>query len=349
MGPPVVIAAVGLALAAYFLMPSRYVSTASMVLTVPATGGTLETEPQNRPGLTNPLLQFNDALRTTAGILILATNTPDVYAEIGAPENGPTAVIINDGRTNPDLLGISTNGPFVYVEVESDSPATVREVMRKAQLRVRLELAKRQTALDAPISTHIAIMDVMPPSTPKAAIGDRLTVAAFGGAFGVVGGMGLAYAVQRVRSARRAGADVAPEPAPEPSPSEEPAEASQGVWAEVVAEQPVAEGAAAVNGSRSRLPMMSGFPLTVDELAEETTGPIQVIKTDAEPAGDGPADPAPADPAPAEVEPVQASAVPEKAEPEKDGPEKDGPKEDRPEEDKPDEDGPKKGQLDSTT
>lgn len=281
VGPPVVIAAIGLALAAYFLMPSRYVSTASMVLTVPATGGTLETEPQSRTGLTNPLLQFNDALRTTAGILILATNTRDVYAELGAPENGPTAVVVNDGRTNPDLLGISTNGPFVYVEVESDSPATVREVMRKAQLRVRLELAKRQTALDAPISTHIGIMDVMPPTTPRASIGDRLAAAGFGGVLGVVGGLGLAYAVQRIRSTRRAGTDSSP--APEPSEdSTEAEEAEQGVWAEVVAEQPVADGVPAVNGSRSRLPMMSGFPLTVDELAEETTGPIQVIETEQE-------------------------------------------------------------------
>ncbi|MEV5893125.1 hypothetical protein [Nonomuraea fuscirosea] len=343
MGPPVVIAAIGLALAAYFLMPSRYVSTASMVLTVPATGGTLETEPQNRPGLTNPLLQFNDALRTTAGILILATNTPDVYAEIGAPENGPTAVTINDGRTNPDLLGISTNGPFIYVEVESGSPATVREVMRKAQLRVRVELAKRQTALDAPISTHIAIMDVMLPSTPKAAVGDRLTVAAFGGAFGIVGGMGLAYAVQRIRSARRA---TEADPSPEPLPDSE--EAEQGVWAEVVAEQPVVEGAPAVNGSRSRLPMMSGFPLTVDELAEETTGPIQVIKTDAEPSET--ADFEPVEPAPAEASAVSVEAEPEKAEPEKEEPEKEEPEKEEPEKDGgPDEDGPKNGQLDSTT
>lgn len=312
VGPPVVIAAIGLALAAYFLMPSRYVSTASMVLTVPATGGTLETEPQSRTGLTNPLLQFNDALRTTAGILILATNTRDVYAELGAPENGPTAVVINDGRTNPDLLGISTNGPFVYVEVESDSPATVREVMRKAQLRVRLELAKRQTALDAPISTHIGIMDVMPPTTPRASIGDRLAAAGFGGVLGIVGGLGLAYAVQRIRSTRRAGTDASSSPAPEPSEdSTEAVEAEQGVWAEVVAEQPVADGVPAVNGSRSRLPMMSGFPLTVDELAEETTGPIQVIETEQE----------------------------------KDESEKD----DGPDEDGPDEDGPKEGQLDSTT
>ncbi|WP_442937681.1 hypothetical protein, partial [Nonomuraea sp. SBT364] len=201
--------AIILALAGYFLMPSRYVSTASMVLTVPATGGTLETEPRQKPGLTNPLLQFNDALRTTAGILILATNTPEVAAEIGVTEDGPTAVTINDGRTNPDLLGISTNGPFVYVEVESTSPAVVRDVMRKAQQRVRLELAKRQVDLEAPVSTHIGILDVMPASSPKPVITDGLMMAAGGGLLGVVAGFGIAYAIPRLRPSR-------PEPAPAP-------------------------------------------------------------------------------------------------------------------------------------
>lgn len=297
VGPPVVLAAVGLALAAYFLMPGRYVSTASMVLTVPATGGTLETQPAGKPGLTNPLLQFNDALRTTAGILILATNTADVYKEVGAPESGPTSVTINDGRTNADLLGISTNGPFIYIEVESDDPATVREVMRKAQQRVRLELARRQTALDAPISTHIGIMDVMPPSGPRAALGDRLTLAAFGGVFGVVAGIGVAYGIQRVRWSR-AQAETVPEAGPQAGPQagpEQGLEREPEVWAEVVAEQPGARGGAgepppaALNGSRP-YPTVPGFPMTVDELAVEQTGPIQVVKPDDEPKtedGDG--------------------------------------------------------------
>ncbi|TDE41344.1 hypothetical protein E1295_30645 [Nonomuraea mesophila] len=223
IGPPAAVVAIGLALAAYFLVPSRYVSTASMVLTVPATGGTLETGPQQRIGLTNPLLQFNDALRTTAGILILSTNTPEVAAELGVTEDGPTVLTVNDGRTNPDLLGISTNGPFVYVEVESTSPAVVTEVMRKAKLRIRLELAKRQTALGAPVSTHIGILDVMPASAPRLVVTDRLLGAASGGLSGVVAGLGVAYGVQRLRAARRAD-DPGPQPErePEPEPEREP-------------------------------------------------------------------------------------------------------------------------------
>ncbi|MET8000769.1 hypothetical protein [Nonomuraea glycinis] len=282
VGPPVLVAAIVLALAAFFLVPSRYVSTASLVLTVPASGGTLETEPRQRPGLTNPLLQFNDALRTTAGILILATNTPEVAAEIGVTEDGPTSLVINDGRTNPDLLGISTNGPFVYIEVESTSPQAVRETMRRAQLRVKQELAKRQVALSAPISTHIGVLDVMPPSIPKQLVQDRLVAGVAGGALGVVGGLAVAYLVVRLRRAR----------VETPAEAGAPPEAGGG---DGVREAEVGDGvreagdgvSEAGNGTRPAASPV--FPMTVAELdavqdegdgsvrAVDDTGPIEVV------------------------------------------------------------------------
>ncbi|MFB4289024.1 hypothetical protein ACBI99_15385 [Nonomuraea sp. ATR24] len=276
-------AAIILALAGYFLMPSRYVSTASMVLTVPATGGTLETERREKPSLTNPLLHFNDALRTTAGILILATNTPEVAAEIGVTEDGPTSVTVNDGRTNPDLLGISTNGPFVYVEVESTSPQVVRDVMRKAQQRVRLELAKRQVDLEAPVSTHIGILDVMPASSPRAVVSDRLMAAAGGGLLGVLAGFAVAYAIPRLRPAARREPlpapepEAAPAPAPEPAPEPTPEPAPQPRPAPVPAEDVKGTVEFRVrNGTHA--PAAPVFPMTVAELgSDDDTGPIEVV------------------------------------------------------------------------
>ncbi|WP_336209660.1 hypothetical protein [Nonomuraea sp. LPB2021202275-12-8] len=279
VGPPIAVAAIVLALAGFFLVPSRYVSTASMVLTVPASGGTLETEPQQKPGLTNPLLQFNDALRTTAGILILATNTPEVAAEVGVTEGGPTQLTINDGRTNPDLLGISTNGPFVYVEVESTSPQLVRETMRRAQQRVRLELARRQVALSAPISTHIGILDVMPASSPRPLVQDRLVAAAGGGLLAVVAGLTVAYAVPRLRASRRTPGEAADSPPPDSGP---PDDRPPGA-------APDARPGQESNGAHA--PAAAVFPLTVAELeaaqegrngsvaprAVDDTGPIEIV------------------------------------------------------------------------
>ncbi|MFF5210352.1 hypothetical protein [Streptosporangium sp. NPDC000396] len=196
---------------AFFLVPTSYVSTASMVLTTPATGGTLSTDPTRPIGLTNPLLQFSDGLRVTAGILILSMNTPEVAAELGVVENGPTQLTINDGRTNPDLLGISTNGPFIYVEVRSRSAAAAQDVVLRAKQRIRDELGKRQQALRAPRSTFISIVDVVPSSTPEAKMSGKLMAA--GGAMFLVlfVGFGIAYGVTQY--GRAGGGPSHPRPA----------------------------------------------------------------------------------------------------------------------------------------
>ncbi|GAA2867140.1 hypothetical protein GCM10010517_26670 [Streptosporangium fragile] len=200
IGPPVIGLGLLAAAVVFFLVPPRYVSTASMVLTTPPAGGT--TDPTKPPGRSNPLLQFSDGLRTTAGILILALNTEAVAAELGVVKDGPTEVTINDGRSNPAMLGILMNGPFVYVEVESDSAETAHTVMVRVQNRLRTELADRQRALGAPGSTFIGLVEVVPPTFPET---DRsVTWQAAGGALAlvVVLGLGLAYAVERRRSLR---------------------------------------------------------------------------------------------------------------------------------------------------
>lgn len=204
IGPPIFAAAIMAAVIAYFVMPTHYVTSTSMVLTTPATGGTLSADPQEPPGLTNPLLQFNDGLQTTAGILILSMNTPEAMSRLGVTPGGAVEVTINDGRTNPDLLGISTNGPYVYVEVDALSPAVADATVRRASLLLRQELAARQRALNAPPSTYIAITDVVPPGTPEAKDTTR-----WGAAAGVLGavvaaGLGLAYLAERLRAGRRA-------------------------------------------------------------------------------------------------------------------------------------------------
>src|SRR5437879_6445956 len=107
VGLPVVGLALIAAGIAYIFVPAHYVSSGSMVLTTPASGGTLSPNPKISGNLTNPLLQFNDSLRTTAGILILSMNTPEVAAQLGIVPGGETTIIVNDGHTNPDLLAVS--------------------------------------------------------------------------------------------------------------------------------------------------------------------------------------------------------------------------------------------------
>ncbi|MEV5412354.1 hypothetical protein AB0K60_26420 [Thermopolyspora sp. NPDC052614] len=203
-------------------MPTVYVSTASMVLTAPATGGTLSQDPTKPGGLTNPLLQFNDGLRTTAGILILAMNAPDIMAELGIVDGGPTSLVINDGRTNPELLGISTNGPFIYVEAESTSAAAARDTTIRAKKRIQAELVARQQALRAPRSTYIWMADVVPPSTPEPKLSAKFTAAGAALVVTLVAGFGLAYAVIQIRAGRAGGKSSLPVRSPVTEASEAP-------------------------------------------------------------------------------------------------------------------------------
>ncbi|MGI5284684.1 hypothetical protein ACQEVF_15285 [Nonomuraea polychroma] len=219
IGPPIIVLALAVAAAAFLLTPTRYVVTTSMLLTTPAAGGTLNADPDIPVGLTNPLLQFSDGLRTTSGMLILAMNGPEVQQDLGVVEGGPTEVTIDDGRSNPDLLGISGNGPFIYVKVDSDSAATARMILERARQRISAELVERQRMLRAPTSTHISILDVVPPTAPKAEIEGKVQMAGVGLVLTVVLGFGIAYLAQRrglFERRRAAAAAASGEPQEEP-------------------------------------------------------------------------------------------------------------------------------------
>jgi hypothetical protein len=213
LGLALIIAALG-----YFLTPASYVSSTTMVLTTPTSGGTLSQDPTKPTGLTNPLLTFNEGLKTTSAILIQAMNTPEVAKQIGA--TGGTKLIIDDGSSNPSLLGV--NGPFVYIQGTSKSAEEARGVVLRAQKRVREELDNRQKALGAPPITFISMVDVVAPSPPIATHGAQLQIAGVALVLTILLGLGGAYFAQRLllvrtRRATSAAAEGEPTPAP-PAP-----------------------------------------------------------------------------------------------------------------------------------
>lgn len=117
---PLLALAIAAALAGYLLTPLHYVSSTMMVLITPARGGTLSQDPTAPVDVTNPMLNFNNNLKTASSILIQVMNTPEVAAELGAGKGSRTRLTVDDGRTNPLLL--DGNGPFVYVAGESTFP-----------------------------------------------------------------------------------------------------------------------------------------------------------------------------------------------------------------------------------
>ena len=205
---PVFLVALTLGALAYFGTPTIYVSSSTMVLTTTEYGGTEFQDPANPVELTNPMLNFNDSLRTTSAILIQTMNTKDVAKQLGVRE--PTQLFVNDGRTNPELLGL--NGPFLYIVGKSQNPDEAERVVVEAEKLMKQKLREWQSALNAPDKTFVSIADVVPPGTavPDRARATKLAVMAFG--LGFVLALGIAYfASQRLarRRARKAAAPAA--------------------------------------------------------------------------------------------------------------------------------------------
>jgi membrane protein implicated in regulation of membrane protease activity len=203
VGPPVLLLAIVAAAVTYMLVPTHYVSRAFMVLATPAGGGTLSLDPSKPTGLTNPLLNFNDGLKTTTGILMQAVNTPEEMEALGAGPKTQTTVVINDGSTSPDLLSSSQNGPFIYIEGDSTTPAMASGVVLKAQQKIRAELVSRQEALNAPKSTFLTMVDVIAPTTPVSKMTTKLQLTGVAAVLVLVLGLGGAYARERLRESRR--------------------------------------------------------------------------------------------------------------------------------------------------
>jgi hypothetical protein len=222
IGPPVIVLSLAVAGLVYFLAPTHYVSSAFMVLTTPTSGGSLD---PNKPiSVSNPLLQFNDGLKTTAGILIQSMTTPEVAAQLGAPAGSSTKITIDDGSTNPELLGTSTIGPFVYVKVDARSASVAGDTVRRAQRYLRDDLTSRQKRLRAPQSTFIMITDVVPPSVPEVDRANKWQYAGLALFLGLFVGFGCAYAAGRIKGSRPAApsaghreGEMAPDPRPVPT------------------------------------------------------------------------------------------------------------------------------------
>jgi hypothetical protein len=209
VGPPILGVAILLAALAYLITPPHYMSSTTMVLTIPTSGGTLSQDPSKPTGLTNPLLNFGDGLKTTSAILIQSMNTPEVADELGVGD--ATKLTVNDGSGNPGLLGVS--GPFVYIEADAASAEEARGVVFAAQERVRRELLNRQKALNAPPVTYITMSDVVPASTPEVMRDTQIQLAAAALVLIVIGGLVGAYAAERLRAGRRRKDPTGAEPA----------------------------------------------------------------------------------------------------------------------------------------
>lgn len=193
---PVLLSALGLAAATYWATPTKYTSMSTTVLTTSTNGATLIQDPTRPLPQINPLLSL-DGMKTAASILIQVLNSRDAENQLGVDKGGATTFTVSDGTAIPQLLG--STGPFIVIKGDSTSPASAREIVVRVAQRLRDELINQQRALNAPPSTFIGMVDVVPPSIPEAQVAMKWQAAIGALVLGLVVGTGVAYFVYRVR------------------------------------------------------------------------------------------------------------------------------------------------------
>lgn len=263
---PVFLLAAVAALVAFAVVPARYTTSEIVMLAPPVNGGITNTNPFDPAGGTNPLLLQTEGLRTAVATLVLTFSVEEVRASVGAPKFGSTDLVVNDGSTEPQLIGMT--GPFLYIEADSDSAAKADSVVRRTRERLAAELDWRQRNLRAPANTYVGITDVVPPSEPEASYTDRVAAAVLVFGLGIFAGLSAAYGILRTRAvqaARRQGEDDDRAAPPDERP--EPAGAADDDPAPDVPDEGVADAEEAGTVHPSAAPM---------EVNEDTT-PTQTI------------------------------------------------------------------------
>lgn len=278
---PLLGSTIALGLAAYFLTPVHYVSSTTMVLVPPAVGGTLSQDPTKPIDLTNPMLNFSNNLKTASSILIQAINTPEVAAELGVVKHGPTQLTVDDGRTNPKLL--DSNGPFIYVVGESTSKAEAKDVVVRAQARLRQELVDRQESLGAPSETYLTMVDVVAPTTAKLTRAQRIKIGGIAFVLSLVFGLATGYAWQRVRASRQRIEQGEFPPAPRPTELDSSQDQDRRRHLELAAEELSADEGVADADSVAAARLVDGGPGGVEVAAADERYAFDEPSADGEP------------------------------------------------------------------
>jgi hypothetical protein len=221
---PVLLVASTLGALVFVAVPVRYVSTATMVLATTEHGGTESRDPAAPTELTNPMLNFSDSLATTADMLIWSMTDRDVRDTLSA--DGTTEVLVDDGRTNPDLFGF--NGPVVYVSAEGTDPAATQTAVDTARDLLRTRLLDWQRSMRAPRSTYVSLVDVVPRTDAEALTVQHVRLAAMAFAGGFVLALTLAYLATHVLERRPSSGGLSV-PLRQPDPARRPVARSLSV------------------------------------------------------------------------------------------------------------------------
>ncbi len=191
-----------LALTAYFLIPTRYDSDATLVLTSSPTNTASAAGDPNASSKINPLLNFSDGLNTTLAIIVATMNSKPVLDGLEANSNASVTITNVGGAA---FLG-NNQGPFLFLTGTSASSAqAASDIVVKTAKQTDQILLERQQSLNAPASQLISTLWVVGPTDPVAST----TLKIEGAGVGLVLGLMLVVGGVYLRETRRGGFPMA--------------------------------------------------------------------------------------------------------------------------------------------
>lgn len=190
---PIFVVSIALGGAVFFVVPTQYESTGTLVLTAPTSGGVTVINPKDATGPGNPLLDFQGSLTITTQLLIQSLSSPTVQQNI-ANQTDATTMQAGDGQTG---------GPFVVIVADAPSREKAEKSVALALQYASDELNQRQKALNAPPSTFIVTQVVVAPTQATTKLSSKFKVGGIALAAGLVIGLAAAFAWESMAGNRR--------------------------------------------------------------------------------------------------------------------------------------------------
>lgn len=190
----------GIAGAAYSVVPVQYQSGAVLVLTTPLSGGTEAVDAKHPNPVTNPMMNFDQSLALAASIVIQQLNSSQTTVLLGITPGGTTSYEVSNGSTNPELL---ESGPFIFIQGNGTSPRAAQQIAEQVSALAAKDLAERQTEAGAPPITHIGMQTIVSPPAGQPLKSSRMRAAAATGALAALASLAGVYCFENLMTHRR--------------------------------------------------------------------------------------------------------------------------------------------------
>lgn len=186
-----------MAATAYALIPVQYESSDTVVLVQPQQLGDNQS---------NPLLDLNQGMNTTAAIIVQALNSPVVSGQLGLVAGEDSFTVRNIGGAG---INNTVDRPFISVTAQSSSPARSAAIVGWVMDEAQRQLADLQRTLQVRSKKYVVLERVTDPAPAKPIRTSQLSALAaatlLGVALTVAFVWGYDRTLSRVRSDRAAG------------------------------------------------------------------------------------------------------------------------------------------------